>query len=160
MNTVFAVAHDAGFGPLGRTSTLPTRFSAARAHPPSTTCSPRKSTATQAGTKDGDTWTDDNALTQQYDTYKVDAITNEIAGKDHSGSKQVGVPVTVGHELPVGVHRRKADSPEGNPAVTAPTARSPGRSCLGAGLLDSQIGRIVSALDAAGSLTPRRSSSR
>ena len=34
----------------------------------------------------GDDWTTDNALTQQYDAYKVKAVLNEIKGYDHSGT--------------------------------------------------------------------------
>ncbi|MCH6472241.1 alkaline phosphatase family protein [Sinomonas terrae] len=37
-------------------------------------------------------WTTDNAATQQYDTYKVQAVLNEIAGKGHSGTQSVGEP--------------------------------------------------------------------
>jgi hypothetical protein len=37
-------------------------------------------------------WTQDNAATQQYDGYKVQAVLNEIDGKDHSGTKTAGVP--------------------------------------------------------------------
>ena len=40
----------------------------------------------------GADWTTDNAATQQYDGYKVQAVLNEIAGKDHSGSKVQAVP--------------------------------------------------------------------
>jgi hypothetical protein len=42
----------------------------------------------------GDTndWTTDNALTMQYDTYKVQSVINEINGFDHSGSTFVGTP--------------------------------------------------------------------
>jgi len=39
-----------------------------------------------------DSWTDDNAATKQYDSYKVQAIINEIDGYDHSGRYWVGVP--------------------------------------------------------------------
>ena len=31
-------------------------------------------------------WTTDNALTMQYDSYKVQAVLNEINGFDHSGT--------------------------------------------------------------------------
>jgi len=41
-------------------------------------------------------WTKDNALTQQYDTYKVQSVLNEIAGFDHSGSTRVGTPALFG----------------------------------------------------------------
>jgi hypothetical protein len=43
-----------------------------------------------------DDWTTNNALTMQYDTYKVQAVLNEIYGYDHSGTSQVGVPAIFG----------------------------------------------------------------
>ena len=41
-------------------------------------------------------WTTNNADTQTYDTYKVDAVLNEINGFDHSGARYVGVPAIFG----------------------------------------------------------------
>ena len=41
-------------------------------------------------------WTKDNALTQQYDTYKVQAVINEINGFDHSGTTKLGTPAIFG----------------------------------------------------------------
>src|SRR5499427_10037437 len=41
-------------------------------------------------------WTTDNALTQQYDNYKVEAVINEIEGFDHSGTTRVGTPAIFG----------------------------------------------------------------
>ena len=41
-------------------------------------------------------WTTDNALTQQYDNYKVEAVINEIKGFDHSGTTRVGTPAIFG----------------------------------------------------------------
>jgi hypothetical protein len=41
-------------------------------------------------------WTTDNALTEQYDGYKVKAVLNEIKGYDHSGTEKVGVPAIFG----------------------------------------------------------------
>ncbi|WP_223692752.1 alkaline phosphatase family protein [Leifsonia poae] len=41
-------------------------------------------------------WTTDNAATQQYDGYKVQAVVNEIHGKDHSGAKAAAVPAIFG----------------------------------------------------------------
>lgn len=40
----------------------------------------------------GADWTTDNAATRQYDGYKVQAVLNEIHGKDHSGIKAQAVP--------------------------------------------------------------------
>lgn len=41
-------------------------------------------------------WTGDNAATMQYDSYKVQAVLNEIDGYDHSGKTKVGVPAIFG----------------------------------------------------------------
>jgi Type I phosphodiesterase / nucleotide pyrophosphatase len=41
-------------------------------------------------------WTTDNALTMQYDSYKVQAVINEINGFDHSGTSNVGTPAIFG----------------------------------------------------------------
>ncbi len=44
----------------------------------------------------GDDWTTDNALTQEYDGFKVAAVVNEINGFDHSGQRHVGTPAVFG----------------------------------------------------------------
>ncbi|HEX8918303.1 MAG TPA: alkaline phosphatase family protein, partial [Chloroflexota bacterium] len=44
----------------------------------------------------GSDWTNDNALTQIYDSYKVQAVLNEIHGYDHSGTIKVGEPAIFG----------------------------------------------------------------
>ena len=44
----------------------------------------------------GDDWSTDNALTQEYDGYKVAAVLNEIDGLDHSGARKVGTPAVFG----------------------------------------------------------------
>lgn len=44
----------------------------------------------------GGDYTTDNAATMQYDSYKVQAVVNEIDGYDHSRSTQVGVPAILG----------------------------------------------------------------
>jgi hypothetical protein len=41
-------------------------------------------------------WTKNNALTQQYDSYKVQAVINEINGFDHSGTHRFGTPAIFG----------------------------------------------------------------
>ena len=41
-------------------------------------------------------WTTDNALTIQYDSYKVQAVINEIKGFDHTGTARVGTPAIFG----------------------------------------------------------------
>ena len=59
-------------------------------------------------TSSGGDWTTDNALTMQYDSYKVQAILNEINGFDHSGTSKVGVPAIFGMNFPDRLHRPEA----------------------------------------------------
>ena len=44
----------------------------------------------------GEDWTSDNAATMQYDSYKVQAILNEIDGYNHSRTQRVGTPAIFG----------------------------------------------------------------
>ena len=44
----------------------------------------------------GKDWTGNNDRTQQYDSYKVQAVLNWINGLDHSGSQSVGTPAIFG----------------------------------------------------------------
>jgi len=44
----------------------------------------------------GQDWTKDNALTQLYDSFKVQSVINEINGFDHSGQHYVGTPAILG----------------------------------------------------------------
>ncbi|MBV9281604.1 MAG: alkaline phosphatase family protein, partial [Chloroflexi bacterium] len=44
----------------------------------------------------GSDWTKDNGLTQIYDTFKVQAVLNEVRGFDHSGTTRVGTPAIFG----------------------------------------------------------------
>ncbi|HEY1421051.1 MAG TPA: alkaline phosphatase family protein [Candidatus Dormibacteraeota bacterium] len=44
----------------------------------------------------GNDWTTDNGLTQMYDSFKVQAVINEINGFDHSGKTAVGTPAIFG----------------------------------------------------------------
>jgi arylsulfatase A-like enzyme len=44
----------------------------------------------------GSDWTKDNGLTQMYDSFKVQAVLNEINGFDHSGKHYIGTPAIFG----------------------------------------------------------------
>ena len=48
------------------------------------------------GAPAGKDWTSDNAYTRQYDGYKVQAVINEINGRDHSGKLHPGTPAIFG----------------------------------------------------------------
>jgi hypothetical protein len=49
-----------------------------------------------AGLPAGQDWTTDNAKTQQYDSYKVQAVLNWIDGYDHNRSVRLGTPAIFG----------------------------------------------------------------
>lgn len=95
---------------------------------------------------DGHDWTQVNALTQQYDGYKVQAVLNQIDGYDHARSIKLGTPavfglnfqsVSTGQKLPAGGYL--ADG------VT------PGPLLAGAlDFVDAQLGRFVAELSARG----------
>jgi hypothetical protein len=151
VNTVFAVAHDAGLRtawsdkhPAYAILGGPGASSIDDLFTPEVDSNP-------AGSKDADSWTDDNALTQRYDAYKVDAITNEIAGKDHSGSTQTGIPSLFGMNFQSVSTAEKLTESGGKSGGYGPDGQAPG-PVLGSALdfVDSQIGRMVSALDTAG----------
>ncbi|MFD6156461.1 alkaline phosphatase family protein [Nocardia sp. NPDC060256] len=103
------------------------------------------------GTADGATWTKDNDLTQRYDKYKVDAIVNEIDGKDHSGAKDVGVPAVFGMNFQSVSTAQKLPKSGGKAGGYAADGITPG-PVLGSALafVDAQLGRIVTELDAKG----------
>ena len=56
-------------------------------------------------------WAHDDAATQQYDAYKVQAVINELNGYDHSGKHQVGVPAILGMNFQTVSVAEKVDSP-------------------------------------------------
>ena len=151
VNTVFAVAHDAGL----RTAWSDKHPAYAILGGPGTSSIDDLFTpevdSNPAGSKDADSWTADNALTRRYDTYKVDAVTNEIAGKDHSGSRQVGVPSVFGMNFQAVSTAEKLSESGGQPGGYRPDGQTPGPVLASAlAFVDTQIGRMVSALNAAG----------
>jgi hypothetical protein len=62
---------------------------------------------------DSGDWTTDNALTEQYDGYKVQAVTNEIDGFDHSGTTKVGTPAIFGMNFQTVSTAQKLPSSDG-----------------------------------------------
>jgi arylsulfatase A-like enzyme len=99
-------------------------------------------------------WTTDNLLTQQYDTYKVEAVVNWINGKRHDGSGNPGTPaifgmnfqtVSTGQKLPT-------SNTEGDTSGTAQggylaDGATPGNVLANAlDFIDRSLGKMVSAL--------------
>ena len=56
-------------------------------------------------------WAHDDAATKQYDSYKVQAVINELNGYDHSGKDKPGVPAILGMNFQAVSVAEKVDSP-------------------------------------------------
>ena len=91
-------------------------------------------------------WTKDNLLTQQYDSYKVQALLNEIKGFDHSGVTSVGVPaifgmnfqtVSTAQKLPTSNSRIGGYNPDGSPGLVLQGAMD---------FIDQKVGALHQAL--------------
>lgn len=96
-------------------------------------------------------WTSDNALTQRYDTYKVRAVLNEIAGLDHTGTTSVGTPAIFGMNFQSVSTAQKLPASNGLDGGYTHDGDTPGpllRRALG--FVDAQIGAIRTAVDAQG----------
>ncbi|HEX3604632.1 MAG TPA: alkaline phosphatase family protein [Candidatus Dormibacteraeota bacterium] len=93
-------------------------------------------------------WTNlSNLLTQQYDSYKVQAVLNEIRGFDHSGTSQVGVPALFGMNFQTVSTAQKLPTSEGRPGGYLADGATPGPVLMGAlDYINTQIGAMVSAL--------------
>ncbi|WP_264038785.1 alkaline phosphatase family protein [Mycolicibacterium hodleri] len=151
VNTVFSVIHDAG-----------RRTAWSDKHPAYAILNGANGTtiddlftpevdSSPAGAKEGDSWVDDNALTQRYDRYKVDAVVNEVAGRDHSGSKEVGVPALFGMNFQSVSTAEKLATSGGHAGGYGPDGRTPGPVLASAlDFVDAQVGRIIDAVDRAG----------
>jgi hypothetical protein len=94
----------------------------------------------------GDDWTTDNALTQEYDSFKVQAVLNEIDGYDHSRTHRVGEPAVFGmnfqtvstaEKLPVSDGLRGGYTTSGAPGPLLQRALDS---------VDRQVGRMLAEL--------------
>ncbi len=95
----------------------------------------------------GKDWTTDNALTQLYDSYKVQSVLNEIRGYDHSGTTKVGMPAIFGMNFQTVSTAEKLPSGGYNADLT------PSPLLVGAlNYIDAQLGSMVSTLRQQGEL--------
>jgi len=94
-------------------------------------------------------WTTDNALTQQYDSYKVQAVVNEINGYDHSGANKVGTPGVFGMNFQSVSTAEKLPTSDGLAGGYLADGVTPG-PLLSTALdyVDTQLGTIEAALHA------------
>jgi hypothetical protein len=96
-------------------------------------------------------WTTNNALTQQYDSYKVQAVINEINGYDHSGATKVGTPAIFGMNFQTVSTAEKLPVSDGLPGGYLADGVTPGPLLSGAlDYINSKIGAMVDAIKAAG----------
>jgi hypothetical protein len=72
------------------------------------------------------TWTQDNAATMQYDSYKVQAVLNWIDGYNHSRSERVGVPAIFGMNFQTVSTAEKLPTSDGLTGGYLPGTTTPG----------------------------------
>ena len=99
----------------------------------------------------GEDWTSDNAATMQYDSYKVQAILNEIDGYNHSRTSHVGVPAIFGMNFQTVSTAQKLPTSDGLTGGYLPGGKVPGPLLVRAlNYINTQVGRMVGRDQAAG----------
>jgi hypothetical protein len=99
----------------------------------------------------GQDWTSDNAATMQYDSYKVQAILNEIDGFDHSGEHPVGVPGIFGMNFQTVSTAQKLPTSDGLTGGYLPGGTVPGPLLVRAlNYINTEVGAMVSRIQAQG----------
>jgi hypothetical protein len=94
----------------------------------------------------GQDWTTDNAATQQYDSFKVKAVLNEIGGHDHSGTHKVGTPAVFGMNFQSVSTAQKLPTSEGLKGGYA-SAGVPGPLLVkNLDYIDKQVGAFTTAI--------------
>jgi hypothetical protein len=102
-------------------------------------------------TSSGGDWTTDNALTMQYDSYKVQAILNEIDGYDHSRSNHVGVPAIFGMNFQTVSTAQKLPTSDGLTGGYLPGGTIPGPLLVRAlNYINTEVGLMVSEIQKQG----------
>jgi len=99
----------------------------------------------------GQDWTGDNAATMQYDSYKVQAILNEIDGFDHSRTHHVGVPAIFGMNFQTVSTGQKLPTSDGLTGGYLPGGKVPGPLLTRAlNYINTEVGAMVSEIRAQG----------
>ena len=99
----------------------------------------------------GDDWTKDNAATMQYDSYKVQAILNEIDGYNHSRTSHVGVPGIFGMNFQTVSTAQKLPASDGLAGGYLPGGKAPGPLLVRAlNYIDTQVSKMVAEISAQG----------
>ncbi len=96
-------------------------------------------------------WTQDNAATQRYDAYKVQAVLNEIGGKDHSGTKAQAVPAIFGMNFQAVSTAQKLPTSDGLTGGYLPGGTVPGPLLSKAlDFINTSVGKMDAAIEADG----------
>jgi hypothetical protein len=96
----------------------------------------------------GEDWTNDNAATMQYDSYKVQAILNKIDGYDHSRTHHVGVPAIFGMNFQTVSTAQKLPASDGLTGGYLPGSTVPGPLLVRAlSYINTEVGKMVSEID-------------
>jgi hypothetical protein len=99
----------------------------------------------------GEDWTSDNAATMQYDSYKVQAILNEIDGYNHSRTSHVGVPGIFGMNFQTVSTAQKLPSSDGLAGGYLPGGKVPGPLLVRAlNYINTQVASMVAEIRAQG----------
>jgi hypothetical protein len=92
-------------------------------------------------------WTTDNALTQQYDSYKVQSVLNEIRGDDHSGKHHVGEPAIFGMNFQTVSTAEKLPTSDGLTGGYLADGKTPGPLLTRAlDYINTQVGAMLTAI--------------
>jgi hypothetical protein len=151
VNTIFNVAHDAGL----RTAWSDKHpayqaFSGPSGNGVNDFFTPEiNSQAT--GLAAGQDWTTDNAKTMQYDSYKVQAILNEIDGFNHQRTHHVGAPAIFGMNFQTVSTAQKLPTSDGLTGGYLPGGKVPGPLLVRAlNYINTEVGAMVSEIKAQG----------
>jgi hypothetical protein len=99
----------------------------------------------------GVTWDSDVAATMKYDSYKVQAILNEIDGYNHSRTAHVGVPALFGMNFQTVTTAEQQPTSDGLTGGYLPGGQVPGPLLLRAlNYVNTEIGVIVAQISAQG----------
>lgn len=99
----------------------------------------------------GEDWTSDNAATMQYDSYKVQAILNEIDGYNHSRTSRVGVPGIFGMNFQTVSTAQKLPASDGLAGGYLPGGKVPGPLLVRAlNYINTQVASMVAEIRAQG----------
>jgi hypothetical protein len=99
----------------------------------------------------GQDWTSDNAATMQYDSYKVQAILNEIDGYNHSRTSHVGVPGIFGMNFQTVSTAQKLPTSDGLTGGYLPGGKVPGPLLVRAlNYINAQVSTMVAQIRAQG----------